>query len=700
VDLNNAKIERSPRDVMHVLFRHKRSVMLALLSGLVLAVLINAVASRVFESRARLLVRLGRESVTLDPTASTGHVVNVTQTRESEINSEIEILRSRELAQGVMEAMPVLLERYRAPEQALSALQESLEVEALKGTNIISLTYESSSPERAQAVLARLIDLYLDKHIAVHRTSGSYGFFLQETDRLRTQLREKEEQLRDLKNRAKIGSVEEQRRLMLGRMGSLQEEIQECQASLSGSRAKLISMQETLSSLPETLVTTETTGMPDTAVDGMRQKLYDLQLKEQELLSKYNEDSPPVRDIRRQVAEAKDLLASESQRRTQVTKGLSAPHQQVKADVSTERAYQSSLSAKIAALKTQLEGSRAEMTRLNAAEVNLAQLEREVETLRSTYRKYSDNLEQARIDQALENEKISNISVVQGATLEPDRVRPRTTLNLVLGLLFGIVMGLAFAFAGEYFDHTFRMPKDVEENLQTPTLIAIPEFRDADGRRESKIVRARRAGAPGDSEPGVGAGTEGLTSLASEIRRYSENLWDRLMVSTNGTFKTPCVLAVTSCRSGEGTSTVATSLAATIRMAGQKRVLLVDARRLERSSETTDFCLPPEAVHIATDGLFARGTEAEASLPKDLKSLFRREGTFVVVDTPPLLESALALRICSSASGVVLVVEAEKTRWEVAKEAREMLRRSDAHLLGVVLNRRRFHVPDWLYRKI
>jgi len=135
-------------------------------------------------------------------------------------------------------------------------------------------------------------------------------------------------------------------------------------------------------------------------------------------------------------------------------------------------------------------------------------------------------------------------------------------------------------------------------------------------------------------------------------------------------------------------------------MAGQKRVLLVDARRLERSSETTDFCLPPEAVHIATDGLFARGTEAEASLPKDLKSLFRREGTFVVVDTPPLLESALALRICSSASGVVLVVEAEKTRWEVAKEAREMLRRSDAHLLGVVLNRRRFHVPDWLYRKI
>lgn len=700
VELNKTVTERSLRDLMHVLFRHKRMVLLTLLTGVALAVLVNAVTTPTYRSSARLMVRIGRESVTLDPTASTGQVVSMGQTREREINSEIEILRSRELAQGVIEAMPELLVGARARDAVLIALQENVQIEALKGTNILSLSFDSTSPKLAQAVLSRLIDLYLDKHIAVHRTTGAYNFFIQETARLTAQLSEKEGLLRDLKNRSRIGSVDEQRRLLLGRGGSLQSELQESEAALSASRAKLGSMQKSLESLPETLVTQETTGLPDTAVDGMRQKVYELQLKEQELLSKFNEGSPPVLDIRRQIEEARDLLARESQKRTQVTTGLSLPHQQVKGDLLAERAYQSSLVAKMAALRKQQEGSRKELTALNGAEVNLAQLERDVETLRSTYRKYSENLEQARIDQALESEKISNIGVVQQATLEPRPVTPRSRLNLALGLLLGVVAGLSFAFGAELFDHTFRRPQDIEEQLEIPILVAIPELPDAPDWPATKVLRP---GTPapalpeGQGKPGVLA--QAIAARTSEFRHYADNLWDHVVVSTNGDFRTPCLLAVTSCHAGAGTTTVAASLAASIRMAGQKNVLLVDGHILKRSAETNDFMLPPEAVRIMTEDLFSGDTGPDVPAPVDLRSLLKREGAFVVVDTPPLLDSAAALRICARANGVVLVVEAEKTRWEAAHEAREMLRRSGAHLVGAVLNRRRFHVPEWLYRR-
>jgi Mrp family chromosome partitioning ATPase len=47
--------------------------------------------------------------------------------------------------------------------------------------------------------------------------------------------------------------------------------------------------------------------------------------------------------------------------------------------------------------------------------------------------------------------------------------------------------------------------------------------------------------------------------------------------------------------------------------------------------------------------------------------------------------------------GVVLVVEAEKTRWQVAEQAKRILEESGARLLGAVLSRRQFHIPNALY---
>src|SRR4030067_3522912 len=98
VTVNGEKIpERSLRDVYYILFRHKLKVILFFIAVIVTVTLGTFLASEIYRSDAKLLVRLGRESVSLDPTATTGPVISVGQQRENEIKSELEILNSKEL---------------------------------------------------------------------------------------------------------------------------------------------------------------------------------------------------------------------------------------------------------------------------------------------------------------------------------------------------------------------------------------------------------------------------------------------------------------------------------------------------------------------------------------------------------------------------------------------------------------------------
>jgi uncharacterized protein involved in exopolysaccharide biosynthesis len=514
-------IERYPawslRDFYYVLFRHKWKVILFFLAVVVTVTVYTFLATEIYKAEAKLLVRIGRESVSLDPTATTGQVMGIGQSRESEINSELEILKSRELAERVVDTigLKVFLEalderavgegsflraaqdRLRAirqsfretmekaqnfllipslsvREKAVIGLMEDLTIETQKNSNILFLSYEGRSPQLAQNVLTKLIDFFNEKHITVHRTAGSYKFFDTQADQLRSQVARAEDELKKLKSKTGVASLDEQRRILLNRMGAMQQEGESNQAALVISKVKVQNLKDELAGISPTLVTQETKGTGNNAADAMRSRLYELQLKEQDLLSKYTETSEPVQEIRRQIAEAQALLDKEEPTRTQVTTGINTTHQQLNLDLIKEMANFSSQEAKARVLKTQLEAAREELKVLNDTEVKMVNLQRELSLLDGKYRKYSDNLEQARIDQAMESTKISNISVVQAATASMKPIRPRKVLNLALSLFLGIFGGIGLAFFSEYLDHSIKTPQDVEEKLKLQLLASIP----------------------------------------------------------------------------------------------------------------------------------------------------------------------------------------------------------------------------------
>jgi uncharacterized protein involved in exopolysaccharide biosynthesis len=509
--------EITPRVLLAVLFRHKKKALLMACLVMAASVAITALMQPRFHSEAMLFVRLGRENVALDPTASIGggSVMAIPQGREDEINSLVEILKSRSLAEKIVdelgpatilgksaETQPPLAAASQvsqwlnenwaalapywnrlAPgppdsprDAALEKFAKLLNVWAPRRSTIVYVSFYGPSPEVAQQNVTRLIDLYMEEHVRLNRTAGSHDFFSEQSQQSRQRLAAAESQLRDLKNRTGMASVEDQRKILVDRIGRLEDELLRNGTELTSLDAEVAALNAKLDRLPETRVTQRVSGLPNQAADLMRQQLYALQLKEQELLSTFKDDTREVREIRRQIQEAQGILAKEEYDRSQSTNSADPTFAQLHLSLHSKQTVLASLRARVDKSREQLAEAKTALEHLNDHEMKIVQLRRDVELEEANYRKYADNLEQARIDQALKLERISNIGVAQPATYEPRQVRPQPMLQLSLGLLASLVCGMGVAFAAEYLDRTIKTPRDLELQLQLAPLACVPSL--------------------------------------------------------------------------------------------------------------------------------------------------------------------------------------------------------------------------------
>jgi protein-tyrosine kinase len=177
-------------------------------------------------------------------------------------------------------------------------------------------------------------------------------------------------------------------------------------------------------------------------------------------------------------------------------------------------------------------------------------------------------------------------------------------------------------------------------------------------------------------------------------------------------------------REGEGTSTVVREFARVSASKLGKMVLLLDADQhhptqhlffniqpefgwqdvvcengaIEKAfyqvGDTRMFISPSSRKLIGPSQMFS-SQQMEVFLKK-----LRQRFDLVLIDSEPAALSADSLAISSKVDGVVLVVEAEKTRRPVAESVRDKIKRSGGNILGVVLNKRRYYIPEWIYKRL
>jgi len=175
---------------------------------------------------------------------------------------------------------------------------------------------------------------------------------------------------------------------------------------------------------------------------------------------------------------------------------------------------------------------------------------------------------------------------------------------------------------------------------------------------------------------------------------------------------------------GSGATSIASNIATMAAESGTASVLLIDANsarpalhKIFRVPSAPGFreaiagtTVATECVHSTSlPGLSVMpaggvGRGAAASLPptsqgKPFDDLYSAFG-LVIVDLPAASDSGIGFALAKSLDGIVLVLEAERSRRSAALRIKRQLDNLGANILGVVLNKRRLHVPNWLYRAL
>lgn len=453
-----------------VLRRHRFAMALTFLAVVVLTLLYTAVSPTLYTSEAKVFVRLGHESVSLDPTATTGQTIALQDSRENEINTVYELFKSRAVIEDVVDALgtnvilgkagaetqdqpierPSIwmqlnpLATYSLRDNAIRSLSKRLHVDLVRKTSIINLSCDAPSPELARQVVQKAIECARDMQLRVNRTDGSFDFFASQLKQQEGALTQSEDELRDLKSSSGVAAVSTQREVFIRRVAGLEDDRLKSLSEIEALRAEMAARRRVLQSTPATQISEETKGMPQTAAARMREQLYALELRDADLSSRFQEQSSVVQEVREQIVKARALLAQEHDP-TQTTTSKSATYQQTELALLDEEARVTSLEAQVHSLDQQLADARETMRSFNDDELRIVRLERQIELGNVNFRKYAENLESARIDQALQDQSISNLNVLQAPTHSFTPSRPRVILNLSLGLVLAVFSAVAVA---------------------------------------------------------------------------------------------------------------------------------------------------------------------------------------------------------------------------------------------------------------
>src|SRR5262245_23606735 len=464
------KSEQPQVDVIGYVWRHKGKMLVTLLVGTALTLAYLSLAPRKYRSEAKLLVRMGRETITIDPTATTGQFVAPAEARDAELHAVEELLASRAMAEKVIDQFgaEVILEKrpgkvslserlawlneynlnplrvYSLRDKAVKALAQNLGITAGKKSNVLSVSYKAEEPQLAHDVVEALVTVARDEHVHVHRTRGSQAFFESQRELLQRELAQHEQRLREYKDKEGVASLVTQRDAQVGLISSLQADLLRARAEQSAAAAEGERRKQQLRGQPELIVTEQTTEQTKTEKQTLRKKLYELEVKEQELAARLKDNAPQLVHIRTQIAEAR-RIAGDEQANTETKKGINQTHQAAELALQEREAQLVAITARAEALEAKVATASSELKKLNAAEMELARMEREIELARANYKKYSENLEQARIDQELEVAKISSLNLMQPPSLIVTPVSPQPLPTLAFGLCGSVIASIGMA---------------------------------------------------------------------------------------------------------------------------------------------------------------------------------------------------------------------------------------------------------------
>lgn len=469
-------------ELFRSLWRYRLSIVgtAMVLTGLMAAAIFFLPAK--YDSDTQLLVRLGRGTLSTDPTSSITPNISVQETRLSQVSSVKEMLQSRALAEQVVrrvgadrilephgmleQALDSLIKRLSALtrgggggsgsgdltpeeakrhieiEEAIAKLQDNLYLTTPKNAYTIHVRVRSGSPYLSRDILDALVELYQDYHVQAYHADGTLSFFEEQTNRSYEAAVQSREKVRQAKNAMGVIEIEAARVALREQLTQAQRELDQTETDLAGTSSEVKRYESELASLPERVQSETITGITSNIGDGMRQQLYQLEVQAKELSSKLQEDHPQMRAIRDQLAAAAKIAEQERKEQPQNREAINPVHQQLELAYRTGLIRKVGLEAKRDALKKHLSELDEKIIELNKNELELTKLTWEATLAENLYLQNAQNRDKAKLLDALDREGLSEISLLQPASLQLKKSSPKRALLLVAAAMFACGLGV------------------------------------------------------------------------------------------------------------------------------------------------------------------------------------------------------------------------------------------------------------------
>ncbi len=747
------------QDILYVLFKHKWKILIMTALGLGAAASVYVTRKPLYESRAKFVINYVLQRGGMD--AHESEVAAGGRSGDQVVNTELEILRSGDLAKEVAEAigpdrlLPTAGEAADLDEAANVVLGGLEVMPASRGSNVVYVIYRNEEPQLAVDVLREVVKRYFNKHLEIHRSVGAFDSVAKQVEDIRNRLRQTESELNSLKSQSGIISLQEESISLAAQRDRTKQDLVTAEAERDAQATKVEALERDLA-LSDAAASRDSTAVASTSgkpvphppraiplppkpeeVEEYRElakQLERLQQQDFDLRSKFAPGNAQVVRNQQEIASVKAqrnaLLAKTPglAMETAVETGGEEPANPL-VELRKERDALNGIQARIERYHTHLAEVEARIKRLTEVAPKIADLERRKEMEDGEYRLLESNLKKARVDRTLDPSQMPNIPVVQQPSA-PEQTFSELSKKLMLGLAgAGVASGIGLAFLLELvIDRRIKRPTEIESRLQLPLMLSIPYVRPKN--RGTHLIASERSG-EGEGErsslPAV-RGAHEFRPFPSRtdhfIHPYSEAIRDRIVFNfqVNNMTHKPKLMAVTGLSTGAGASTIAAGLAKAFSEVNGAKVLLVDLNPAQ-SEENPMFANKPlhslvGALQAARNTRFKEGSQnlylaSAASRNSDPASApfgpmhlyellphFRAsEFDYIIFDMPALAQTSPTIAMAGLMDKVLLVVDGEDTNRETLKWGYSELVKGRADV-SCIFNKARSHAPGWVLGEV
>ena len=491
--------------ILGAIQRHRIKALLAWCVVMACVVVLFLIWPRQYSSEGRLYVKMDRNNQSVMPSTS-GAQVAIQDTRETELRSVIEIIRSHAvldvvvddvgaekiLENPLMDSLPSLsflkpdfggsksgmskeeYKRLRRRELASKYLSENLDVYNEKKSLVLVVTMRANSPQLAKQIVERIFENTRKIHVGVHNVSTSVDFFdeqfLSQEEELKTSVAE----LATFRNELGVMSVSAARDSLQNIISSLDEGLVNADVNMAETVDKMKKLKELLATTPQ-MIASPRKGVERLSYEDSNTELYKLKQERERMKLAYTNKNSRLQRVNQQIAALEKEVNGMASERVESISEPNPVYQAIETSYLETRAKMAGDRARLAGLKTEKSQANQRLKLLNDAEVQANEKLRKVAIAEEYLAIYTRPRGESKAMGALDASRFSDVKISQDPTLTLKHVNPKASLVLPMGFVCGLLaaLGTSLYFDRNHLSSTLN-ESEVEQVLDLPVLVTLP----------------------------------------------------------------------------------------------------------------------------------------------------------------------------------------------------------------------------------